>query len=182
MGKENIEEMKFYHNLWYFLELFIDITLFIIVGILIIQSDMPGGMVIGIICLLFCGVGLFTSIYTMIKERLYHTPFLKIYDDSVEQFVCLKNTYNKIMFADVEQFKRTKVMGNVYLSVIYKPEVLNEKICSKSNSFIKKLTYKFNMKLVGSTETISNDGLTMKKDKFAELLNVRLENYKNKIY
>jgi hypothetical protein len=85
------------------------------------------------------------------------------------------------MFADVEQFKRTKVMGNVYLSVIYKPEVLNKKICSKNNSFIKKLTYKFNMKLVGSTETISNDGLTMKKDKFAELLNERLENYKNKI-
>ena len=128
---------------------------------------------------LFFGIGGLFMLWLVLRERITHTPYYLIRDDSIIMNSGLKTS--EVHFADVECFFLTEVGtagGKTKLiGIQYKENVELQKFedAGKAGRAIRR----FNVSVAGSQEALPADGLTINPNNLCEMLNERVKLLRN---
>ena len=156
-----MKTIEVYHSVWKMILLIIVCFAFAAIGVfMLFRGEMAWFDWIGII--FFGGGGLFMT-YLVLREFLTRTPYYVI-------------TW-EVRFADVESFFLTKVATTKMVGIQYKPDAERKKM-DESNSVSRSIR-KMNRGVAGSAEALPADDLSLKPQQFCDLLNSRLQNYKD---
>ena len=99
-----------------------------------------------------------------------------IYNDRIDCYVQIKSAYTSIYYADVEHFRLVNLRSVKFIAIDYKETPLANKM--DSASVLMRWGLKFNRNVTGAIENLPADSLTMKANDILELLNNRLETWR----
>ncbi|MBP3757797.1 MAG: hypothetical protein J6I61_11030 [Prevotella sp.] len=172
-----METIKVYHSLWKN-GLLVAVCLgFTAIGIFLIISGKDSFL--AWLGTLFFGIGGLFMLWLVLRERITHTPYYLITDDSIIMNSGLKTS--EVHFADVECFFLTEVGtagGKTKLiGIQYKENVELQKFedAGKAGRAIRR----FNVSVAGSQEALPADGLTINPNDLCEMLNERVKLLRN---
>lgn len=168
-----MKTIEVYHSVWKMILLIIVCFAFAAIGgFMLFRGETAWINWIGII---FFGVcGLFVA-YLALREFLTRTPYYVITDEGVEVNNGIRN--REVRFADVESFFLTKVATTKMVGIQYKPDAERKKM--DESNLVSRSIRKMNSGVAGSTEALPADDLSLKPQQFCDLLNSRLQNYKD---
>ena len=172
-----METIRVYHSLWKN-GLLVAVCLgFAAIGIFgIISGNVGIEIWLGT---LFFGIGGLFMLWLMLKERITHTPYYLITDDSIIMNSGIKTF--EVRFADVESFFLTKVGSakgtTKMIGIRYIKNVELQKI--EDASMAGRAVRRFNECVAGSQESLPANGLTIKPNDLCEILNERVKLSRN---
>lgn len=170
-------EIKIYHSVWKNLPTILISLVFTILFIYAMTQDKGSPLLVwgG---LLFFGLGCLFMLFMLLRERLFHKPYITITDDKV-----IVNHVGRIWeynLADIHRFELHEYRGGYrfyfstdIISVHYKRNVEAKKM-NKAKG-IDRITRKMNVAMMNAQEGIKADQLTMKPKQLCDLLNERLK-------
>ena len=167
-----MEEIKLYHKVWTFLPvLLIQLALTIVFLIPITQGKNASFWIWNWSLMLFSGLVFLWELYVVLRERVWHKPFITITEDKV--IVGKKEYY----FADIHHFDLIVYPG-LYVStavirIHYMPSVETKKMSEAKG--MDRISRKINRIIMGAEDCIQVTNLTMKPEKLCNLLNKRLK-------
>ena len=129
--------------------------------------------VIGWVGIVFFGICCLAWLYSMLKERLMHRPFLTITSDCL---ICQAPRKMVVNFADVSSFSIKNVQNSSFIAIHYKPNVERQQM--ENASILGYLFRTMNKQLINAQDSITTAGLSMKAEDLCNLLNERLNNAK----
>ena len=173
-----MEEIKIYHSVWKYLPTILISLVFTIIFIYAMTqgNDTPlwvwGG-------LLFFGLGFLFMLFMVLRERLFHKPYITITDEKV-----VVNHVGRIWeynLADVHCFELREYKGYgprfyisiAIISVHYMPSMETKKM--KDAKGMDRINRKMNNAMINAQEGIHASQLTMKPKQLCDLLNERLK-------
>ena len=174
------EEVRVYHSVWKNLMLgFLSLLIAGTAGFLLQDSNSRLDTVDELIfwsgLILFGAGGLFIII-SILYNKSQNRPLFIIYNDRIDCYVQIKSAYTSIYYVDVEQFRLVNLRSVKFIAIDYKETPLANKM--DSASVLMRWGLKFNRNVTGAIENLPADSLTMKANDILELLNNRLETWR----
>jgi len=174
------EEVRVYHSVWKNLMLgFLSLLIAGTAGFLLQDSNYRLDTVDELIfwsgLILFGASGIFIII-SILYNKSQNRPLFIIYNDRIDCYVQIKSAYISIYYADVEQFRLVNLRSVKFIAIDYKETPLANKM--DSASVLMRRGLKFNRNVTGAIENLPADSLTMKANDILELLNNRLETWR----
>lgn len=166
-----MEEIKLYHKVWTFLPvLLIQLALTIVFLIPITQGKNASFWIWNWSLMLFSGLVFLWELYVVLRERVWHKPFITITEDKV--IVGKKEYY----FADIHHFDLIVYPG-LYVStavirIHYMSSVETKKMSEAKG--MNRIYRKMNVAMMNAQDSIQATNLTMKPKQLCDLLNERL--------
>ena len=173
---EIVETIKVYHSLWKS-GLLVAVCLgFTSIGIFLINVGKDD--IITCLCTSLFGICSLFMLWLMLKERITHTPYYIITDDSVIMNSGLRTF--EVHFDDVKCFflmtLKVRAGANTkFIGIQYKKHV--ELQDYKEASMLGRAVRNFNKIVAGSQGGLPADGLTIKPKVLCEILNERLSSW-----
>ena len=173
---EIMETIKVYHSLWKS-GLLVAVSLgFTSVGIFLINAGKDS--TIAWLTTLFFGIGGLFMLWLMLKERITHTPYYIITDNSVIMNSGLRTF--EVHFDDVKCFflmtLKVRAGANTkFIGIQYKKHV--ELQDYKEASMVGRAVRNFNKIVAGSQGGLPADSLTIKPKVLCDILNERLSSW-----
>ena len=166
-----MEEIKIYQSPWRVLLLTLCSILMTAASVFIIHFHRNMfEWVIGWVGTVFFGICCLAWLYSMLKERLMHKPFLTITSDCL---ICQAPRKMVVNFADVESFSVGKVRDSSFIAIHYKPNVERQKM--ENASIFGYLFRTMNKQLINAQDSINTTGLSMEAETLCNLLNKHLK-------
>jgi hypothetical protein len=172
-----MEEIKIYHSIWKNLPTILISLVFTILCIYALTQGKGSPLWVWA-GLLFFGLGGLFMLFMLLRERLFHKPYITITDDKV-----IVNHVGRIWeynLADIHRFDLHEYRGwyRFYfsidiISVHYKRNVEARKMNEAKG--IDRMTRKMSVTMMNAQEGIKADQLTMKPKQLCNLLNKRLK-------
>lgn len=173
-----MEEIKIYHSVWKYLPTILILLVFTIIFIYAVTQgeETPlwkwGG-------LLFFGLGFLFMLFMVLRERLFHKPYITITDEKV-----VVNHVGRIWeycLADIHRFELHEYKGygprfffsEAIISVHYKPSVETKKMSEAKG--MNRINRKMNNAMINAREGIHASKLTINPKQLCDLLNERLK-------
>lgn len=174
--KQMKEEIRFYRSVWRNVLLSLCSFAFTAVGVLMLlaENEKPLKVVIAAwIGILFFGLGGLLIAYDIIKEQVTWRPYLIITDEKV-----VINSWRswEASFADVETCFLTCVANVWMVGIKYKKNIEKQRL--NDANLLGRAVRNYNLKVAGTQDAIATNGLTVKPQALCDLLNERLEEWK----
>lgn len=93
----------------------------------------------------------------------------------MEYYISAQKKYNAVYFKDVEGFRLVNMSRTEFITIDYKPEVLNEKYESPKTSGFKKWLFSFNNSYTGAIEAMPANMFKMQAKEICDILNERVQ-------
>lgn len=176
--KQMKEEIKFYRSVWRNVLLILCSFAFTAVGVLMLlaENEKPLKVVIAAwIGILFFGLGGLLIAYDIIKEQVTWRPYLIITDEKV-----VINSWRswEASFADVETFFLTCVANVWMVGIKYKKNIEKQRL--NDANLLGRAVRNYNLKVAGTQDAIATNGVPIKPQALCDLLNERLEEWKQR--
>lgn len=166
-----MEEIRVYHSLWKNGLVVAMCFGFVAFGIKGLVEFPDKGSIFAWLCILFFGLGGLFMLWLMLKERITHTPYYIITDESIISNSGLKTI--EIRFVYVERFFLTSAAKTDMIGIQYKKDVEFRKFEDAGN--VGRAVCRFNESVAGSQECLPAYGLTIKPKVLCEILNERVK-------
>ena len=122
----------------------------------------------------FFGACAVVLLYAFLRERLLHKPFLVITDSEVRMDGGFK--LHSFRFSEVERFTWANVNDVLFIAAVLNERAERRKMTDASPAG--RFFHRANIRLTGGMENIPADDLTVKPNELLDLLNQRLEAYR----
>ena len=167
-----MQEIRIYHSIWRTLLFTLGCAAFVVMAFTIIVDSQSSRFmqVVGIVGLLFFGLGLFVIPFMTIRERITGKAYITITDKSI---IVRASTSFIINFSDVMSFDIAKMGKHNFVAIHYKPNVEIQKF--EDASFFGRLARRLNTNLTGAQENLTTEGTNIKTEELLKILNERLK-------
>lgn len=178
MIHEEQPEIAVYYSPWKNLRVFIVCAVFTLAFVLMIIDNNPryAGIKlwawIGLVFVAGTGLVIFANMFYMLMK---HIPYIKIFDDRMEYYISAQKKYKAVYFKGVEGFRLVNMSRTEFITIDYKPEVLNEKYESPKTSGFKKWLFSFNNSYTGAIEAMPASMFKMQAKEICDILNERVQ-------
>ena len=177
-----MQEIKIHLSVWRTLLLTLVCAAFVAMAFMMIAHPSSSRwnpiflQVVGVIGILFSGLGLIVIPSMMIRERITGQAYITITDKS---FIVRGSKAFITNFSDVEAFEIVEIGKQKFISIHYKPDVEIQKL--EDASLLGRLTRRFNTNLTGAQEHLTTTGTNIKTEELFEILNERLNTCRNQV-
>lgn len=130
--------------------------------------------IVGWIGIAFFGACAVALLYAFLRERLLHKPFLVITDSEVRMDGGFK--LHSFRFSEVERFIWANVNDVLFITAVLNERAERRKMTDASPAG--RFFHRANIRLTGGMENIQADNLTVKPNELFDMLNQRLEAYR----